>query len=212
MNKFTVPAIVFFLAVSQGICTEYAYTQKVKEKTINLTVNITETDDLKYVKTKDDYYNVINEVKVKKGYGVIEWVYKDEKNNTDLKGVREGDIIRLSGVLKGKEYRKDNYIDKRPWYQIFTWEMDYFIMGKDREMEFWAVRPDNPDSVGVLVAVREKEETVTVSGSNVEALRVRVALAGLLSIFWSGNYWFRKSDGFYVKSNPTSDITVELNN
>ena len=43
-------------------------------------------------------------------------------------------------------------------------------------------------------------ETITVSGKKVETIRVKWGLTGLRSKFYGQTFWFRKSDGVYLKS------------
>lgn len=42
-------------------------------------------------------------------------------------------------------------------------------------------------------------DTIAVDGKKEPARRVMLRLAGWRSILWSGSYWFRESDGTYLK-------------
>jgi len=81
---------------------------------------------------------------------------------------------------------------------------------KEKSIEFWGLRPDNPESSGVLAAAKDKTEIIEVNGKKVEASKLRIGLAGWLSIFWTGDYWFRLSDGLYISAKPTGGVFAEL--
>jgi hypothetical protein len=200
--------LLFFL--SPALCRDFAYIQKTKDITMKLAVKISEEEGVSTITCSDDYYLITNEVKVKKGSGVFEWTFKDPKNASDVKGLREGNVIKLAGKYKDRDFVKEHYIDDRPWHQVFTWDLGDFFASDEKRIEFWAVRPENLESAGVLVAYKDKEEKVDVGGSEVEAVNVKVTLAGLLSIFWTGDYWYRKSDNLYIRAKPSADFLVEL--
>ena len=53
-------------------------------------------------------------------------------------------------------------------------------------------------------------ETITVSGKKVEAIRVKWGLTGLRSKFYGQTFWFRQSDGVYLKSKVEHSEFSEL--
>ena len=203
--------LLFVLSGTVLFAGDYTYTQKIKDINCVLTVKITENSEGRTIYAADDYFFVENSSRTKIGGGVKEWYLKDKKNDTDIKAVREGNSILVGGRFKGKEFKKEHGIDDRPWHQLFTWELDYFVRSNEKRIEFWALRPEDPASSGILVAYKEKEEKIAIAGVETDTYNVKVTLGGLLSIFWTGDYWYRKSDGFYVRSKPTGDVFVELN-
>ncbi len=48
-------------------------------------------------------------------------------------------------------------------------------------------------------ATRVGSESLSVRGDTVECVRVKVALPGLMSIFFSMDLWYRKSDGIALR-------------
>ena len=211
MKKILVLLSLLFLTVFAIEAKEYTYSQKIKGIDCTLTVNITEESGVRTIFAVDDHFLVENTTKAKIGGGVSEWYLKDPKNDSDVKAVREGNKIFVSGKFKGQDITKEHNVDDRSWYQLFSWELDYLALSNEKRLEFWALRPENPESAGILVAYKDKEERLTLNGEEFDAIKVKVTLGGLLSIFWTGDYWYRKSDGFYVRSKPTGDVLVELN-
>ena len=168
---------------------------------------------LKSYLTKEDQKDSITEAKLNKDYETIEWRFKSQKGDIDVVAVRQDNKILLTGTFGGKENNKKELgIDSRPWHQIFQLGMMKFAItekGPD-SVEFWGLRPDNPETAGVLAARREKIEIIEINGKKIETSKLRIGLAGWLSIFWTGDYWFRKSDGLYIKAAPTGNVTAEL--
>ena len=37
------------------------------------------------------------------------------------------------------------------------------------------------------------------AGKEIAAVHLRISLSGLLSIFWHGDYWYRKGDGRFLR-------------
>ncbi len=42
------------------------------------------------------------------------------------------------------------------------------------------------------------DESRSIAGEEVPVVRYQISLAGLLSVFWKGHYWYRLSDGHFV--------------
>ncbi len=209
MNKIlcVLLACLFCSAVSAA---EYKYNQSVKGKDFILTVQLNDDKDTRIITASDDLLKIVNRVKLVKGKGVVEWNFIDEKNKSSLLAVRENNRIKISGVYKGGDFKREHGIDDREWHQVFNWEFDEFFNSGKKEMEFWAIRPDDPNTCGVMVVKNEGVQKLTVLGKEEECVYSKVTLAGLLSVFWTGEYWYRKSDLLYVKAKPTGDSLVDL--
>ncbi len=209
MNKIlcVLLACLFCSAVSAA---EYKYNQSVKGKDFILTVQLNDDKDTRIITASDDLLKIVNRVKLVKGKGVVEWNFIDEKNKSSLLAVRENNRIKITGIYKGNDYKREHGIDDREWHQIFNWEFDEFFNSGKKEMEFWAIRPDDPNTCGVMVVKNEGVQKLTVLGKEEECVYSKVTLAGLLSVFWTGEYWYRKSDLLYVKAKPTGDSLVDL--
>ncbi len=61
-----------------------------------------------------------------------------------------------------------------------------------------------------MTAENKGVETITVGGKKVEAIQVKWGLTGLRSRFDSQTFWFRKSDGVYLKSKVSDGEFSEL--
>jgi len=126
---------------------------------------------------------------------------------------REGEAIRLDGVLKGKPVARRLAIDSRPWYEtVEVMLRDYALAGSTSPVFFWIVHPFEAKAY-LLQARGEGRESIEVNGSRLEALKVRVGLPGIGSILWNTVYWYRPGDGMFlryegVRGFPGTPVTV----
>jgi hypothetical protein len=112
---------------------------------------------------------------------------------------KEGNLIRFEGTLGGRPLSRTQRIDDRPWYQTIEKSLSGFARSGGRALLlFWIVQPWEARAY-LMQAANEGEETVVVGSGRTSARRVRVSPAGLLSLFWSTLYWYRSSDGLFVR-------------
>ncbi|MFH1074202.1 MAG: hypothetical protein V1752_03845 [Candidatus Firestonebacteria bacterium] len=208
-------SLLFLMLSNSSDSKEYIFNVNEGGREYKNIVNINKIKDgyhLKSIVTKEEE-NAVMEAKLNKDFETVEWKFKNPKKKIEVAALREGNKITVSGEFDGRENnKKEIYIDDRPWHQIFQLGLMKFAVTETREktIEFWGLRPDNPESAGVLAATKEKVEIIEVKGGKIEAAKLRIGLAGWLSIFWTGDYWFRVSDGVYVKAKPAGNISAEL--
>jgi len=126
-----------------------------------------------------------------------EWILDkpDSKTNATMK--RENKYIIINGMIKGNFINKKVKIDSSPWYQNIMFSLPVFIKSNKKSMEFWSLRPEDL-VVYKLKAEKVKIESINFNGNKIEAQKVKVSATGIFSIFWHGDYWFRKSDGKFI--------------
>ena len=128
------------------------------------------------------------------------FTYENKGQKTFYTASREGNAIRLEGTFKGKPVSRFFRIDERPIYQSVERSLQGFaISGSSRLIYFWIVLPMDA-MVFQLTAHREGRERVDVAGERVEAERVRVTLPGIAAVLWNSLYWYRPTDGTFLKS------------
>lgn len=140
------------------------------------------------------------------------WELHNREEDTNLVAKRSGDLIIVQGRFKGKEVAKKIKIDGRPWFQAWNLSFGPFVLSGEGKREFWAIQ-DSDLKEFVMVVLREKEEALELNDEAVEAVKFKVTLNNWMSIFWSCNYWFRKSDGVFLRSEgangpPGTPVTV----
>jgi hypothetical protein len=136
------------------------------------------------------------------------FTYGNTSDNTSYAATREGNAIRMQGILKGKPFSKVSRIDANPLYESVERSLQGFaISGSTQTVSFWMVLPTEA-MVFQMVARREGRETVEVAGERVSAERVKVSLPGLAALLWSSLYWYRPTDGTFLRSEAVRGIGI----
>jgi hypothetical protein len=118
---------------------------------------------------------------------------------TAYSATREGDAILMEGTLKGKRLSRRVPIDSHPWFQTMEWSLQPLVVsGSSQPVVFWVVQPFE-GHVYLMQAREERMEEIPVDGRTVEGMRVRVSPWGILAAIWSSLYWFRPSDGAFLR-------------
>ena len=139
--------------------------------------------------------------------------YEDKSGNR-LTLVRQGRRMLLTGALNNQPVSREFEVDDTAWYGSILFMRDFVLAGT-QETVFYMTQPED-NRVIKLKAIREGEETIPVDGGNVATVRVRFTLPDFRSVFWSSTYWFRATDGLFVKSMETrgppgsAKVSVEL--
>ncbi|MCP5050595.1 MAG: hypothetical protein GY940_25750 [bacterium] len=133
------------------------------------------------------------------------WNYHAPHKKTKISASRNGTQITLKGTDKGKPIEKTFDINQLPWNQTFNIGLERFALsdGKKKSMRFWAI---GTSGMGNMKSTKfkvkwKKTETITLTPGNppVEAVYMTISLSGILSMFWTGKYWYRKSDGVFLR-------------
>jgi hypothetical protein len=126
--------------------------------------------------------------------------YSNEGEQYTVQCRQENGELKLSSRHNGKEQNKTIKL-KQAWRQIFPYDLSSFVQSRSDTISFVSVGLYGPGalSLGGMQSVKLAEEYVTVNGTQQTTLHVRVALAGIFARFWHADYWFRKSDGRFLK-------------
>ena len=114
-----------------------------------------------------------------------------------MQAVLKDNTIHLTGFQNGNKISKRFTLDGSPWKQLFTVELRSFVVSYKASTSFWLISPDVLDIVK-FVATKHGLKTVVVRDRRYEAQHVKITFAGLLSVFWKGDFWYRQSDGTYL--------------
>jgi hypothetical protein len=151
---------------------------------------------LKTIMSNGEWYSIQNDIKM----ATLAFSYGNAEQRTLYSETREGNELRLVGTVKGKPISRVARIDGLPVYQSVERSLQgYAISGSSQTLYFWMVLPMEA-SVFRLMARREGREIINVAGAMVEAEKVKVSLTGVISFLWSSIYWYRPTDGTFLKS------------
>jgi hypothetical protein len=127
-----------------------------------------------------------------------EWSVKDPAQKIDLQVTRRDNSLLMTGLFKDSTISRKVSIDDAPWYQALSLSLRQFINPNRDHLEFWSIRPDTLD-VHKLQVTRSGEELVDMNGTMTRAIKLKIQLTGLKSMFWSCHYWLRKEDGLFIR-------------
>lgn len=141
-----------------------------------------------------------HDIRLAQDYNTDSWHYVAPGRKIDYVATRDGDTVHVVGVLNGKPVDRTLSIPDFPWYQALEKSLEPFIHNSGSDsVRFWMIEPFGL-TAEKMVADKQGEETVTLEdGSTVRAYRVYVTFEGFRSLFWHANYWYRVTDGQFVK-------------
>ena len=116
----------------------------------------------------------------------------------DIHARREGNLLKLTGILRGEKVERTEPLDDRPWYQPLSFSLRGFLDSTDLKRSFWMIRSDNLELVSIQAEKMGIEE-VLVLGRKVQAQKVEIRKEGLFASLWHGDYWFRTGDNLFVR-------------
>lgn len=131
-------------------------------------------------------------------YATIQWEMEKKGEGTILHARRSPQAIIIRGQWKGHQISKELSVDDAPWYQATSWSLRAFVLSSREEIRFWTVRIDTLE-VHKIKAVKKPRVVLNLNGVNEEAVKVELRLTGLLAPFWKSSYWFRQSDGVFLR-------------
>jgi hypothetical protein len=126
------------------------------------------------------------------------FTHMDSTKNIDLIAIRNGNNVILKGTSEGKNIDEVIKLDKTPWKQSMSYSLSEFALGDKDKIEYWIIRLDKFKGEK-MQAEKAGTEDITINGKQYQAFKVKISAAGLRSKFWSGHYWFRSSDGLFLK-------------
>jgi hypothetical protein len=130
-----------------------------------------------------------------------EWTFSDPSRQMELAAAIAGDAIVLRGSVRGKKVEKSFAAAGPPWNQLFQMGLGPFALGEDGRWQFRSIGTQGPGElkIGKFTVRRQEMEKIMLSGKEFSAIHLRVSLGGLLAIFWHGDYWYRLSDGRFLR-------------
>jgi len=134
-------------------------------------------------------------------YNTKKWIYRNPNINTDLSAVRSDEKIVVRGIRRGEQIEEEFHIGHDTWNQAFPYDMAGFIRSGKSKRIFRAIGAARPGEIkiGKFKAVKKDKTVLGLDCGDQAAVRVEMSLTGALSMFWKGSYWFRPSDGRYLR-------------
>lgn len=131
----------------------------------------------------------------------------DEK--TDYIGERKERSVLIRGRFKGERIERAMAIDDRPFYYNPKIGLAAFVRSGRKQGKFWGFQ-NKELKVYPMKATNEGPDTISVNGKKVEAVTVHWTVDDFRSAFFKRVYWFRESDGLYLKQKADGGKFREL--
>lgn len=147
---------------------------------------------------KTELNSEVDQTEMSPSFATNSWKIEDQQQQTKLQVERKQDRLKLSGIFAGKPIDRQKKIDEAPWFQTLSISLRPFVASNNETIEFWAIRPD---TLGVhkLKALKKGTEELDIHGQEVKATKLQIRLAGIGALFWKAHYWFRSSDGLFLR-------------
>ena len=126
----------------------------------------------------------------------LAWGYRSE--DIDVQAERLDNQVRIWGRGDDAVLQERYAVDADPWYQPLSYSLRGFLQSEQQQVRFWTIRLDELEPVK-LKAAKMGTETVETPAGRFEARKVEIRLDSWLSFAWHGTYWYRKSDGLFLK-------------
>jgi hypothetical protein len=128
----------------------------------------------------------------------VQWVMERNDEDTSIHACRRPHAIIIQGRWKGHQINKKLPVDDAPWYQATSWSLRAFVLSPQEAIRFWTVRIDTLRAYKIK-AVKKRRMILNLNGVKEKAVEVELRLGGMLSLFWKSSYWFRQSDGVFLR-------------
>lgn len=126
------------------------------------------------------------------------WELVDETVDTAVRVERSGNLLLISGRLRGEPVARERRIDGAPWFQTLSLSLRPFLASSQQTVEFWVLRPKTLKPYK-LCAQKQPAELIEVDGAEIMADKLEIKLAGIGGLFWQAHYWFRPADRLFLR-------------
>lgn len=126
------------------------------------------------------------------------WHVVDNQRKIDYTGEKKGNKLLINGQFFGVQISKTIQLDDRAFYYNPKFGLVDFVRSGKKSGTFWGFRHDELKAYP-MKAINKGEEVISVNGGDVEAIKVYWTVNDFRSTFFKRVYWFRKSDGMYIK-------------
>lgn len=131
----------------------------------------------------------------------LAWTFSDPERRMEWSAELRCGAVILSGSTGSRKVDRKFAAGDLPWNQLFQMGLGPFAISGGKSFRFRSIGTEGPGEmkIGKFTVTRQGEEKIKNGGKEIAAVRLRVSLSGLLSIFWHGDYWYRKGDGRFLR-------------
>ena len=140
---------------------------------------------------------------------VVSWTRKCG-DSTDMVLERQGDAVTVKGTLNGKKITKKIELGDRALHIYPEYSLSKFAMSGEPKINFWTFRRDKMEKLP-MQAVNMGKMKIKVNGKKVTVIKVYYSITPKIrEKYYHHNFYYRKSDGLYVKKEEMEGKVEEL--
>jgi len=145
-----------------------------------------------------------------KEYSLISWRRRCHEDDTDFTTTRKGSTLVVKGKLNGELIDKELELGNQALHIYPKYSLTKFVMSNMQKMKFWTLRRDKMTKLP-MQAIKKGVGIIHVNGKEVEAIKVYYSITGKLrEKHFNHNYYYRKSDGVFLKKEEPKGRVEEL--
>lgn len=147
------------------------------------------------------------------------WVVSNNLTQEHYRIHRNQNKLIVTGRVRERTFNAESQsITADPWYQALEPAARRFAQSDRRSQAFWILLPDTLSLHHMIL--KDRKAVKLLSGDvELDAVQVRVTFLGWRQYFWSAYYWFRESDGVWLRyegtngppGTPKTTITLSAN-
>lgn len=205
MRAFSRPSpqlcvLIIGLFVAHTLCAEGAFRLREREggreHTVRMSIEYADSGAVFIVHSSSGDRQTI---RVDASWAARQMQFASPESRSDFEAVRDGDSIRLRGTLNGKPVDRVLEIDASPWFALVELSLPGWVIGGGaKRISFW-VLDSAQGGAHRIAAERMGRERITIAGADVEAVKVKLTVPGVPAFLWSSPWWFRASDGAFLR-------------
>jgi len=159
---------------------------------------------------KAEDYTDQDEFLLDKEHDLLRWTRACRETDTDFTAEREGDVLTVKGTLKGKDIETEIQLEGKAMHIYPNYTLSKFALSGEYKINFWTLRRDKMDKLP-MQAINKGTGTVAVNGEKMEVSKVYYSITPKIrERYYNHNYYFRKSDGAFVKKEENEGQVEEL--
>jgi hypothetical protein len=128
----------------------------------------------------------------------LEWRRRVDAEKTDITAIRNGAMVRIRGVYKGKPYDKALDFGSLPWYEFQEISYESFFATGAESGSFWTIDRKTL-APSRFLAERDGPETIIIMGGPVKAIRYGLSVNGVPHFIFKAHFWIRENDGRFLR-------------
>jgi len=132
-------------------------------------------------------------------YDLQTWNRTCYELGTNFSAVRSGELLFIRGQFKGEAIEREIELGQKSLYIYPKFSLSKLALSNVPKLEFWAMRRDKLKKLPMR-AIHKGEGVVIINGKEINAVKIYYHIVGKLrEKYYNHNYYFRKSDGLFIK-------------